>query len=336
MSIHVEIIPNHGRKPSILLRRAWREGRRIRKEQLAVSRSLPHGHVCAALAVCRRLGLPKILGRRRHRRRDLALAAVIARVIDPASKLATARALSPDTAATSLGAALGLGEVTGNEMLAMLDWLLERQRWIERSLANRHLRGGTLILYDVSSSYVEGRKCPLAAFGHSRDGKRGKKQITYGLLCAADGCPVAVEVFAGNAADPSTVASQAAKVRERFGIGRVALVGDRGMLTAARIREDVGPAGLDWISALKSADIRKLAREGPGGQWHSDRLAVPGAVFCGLQGVDITGHRRGNIFFTAPLDMRLAICMLWSCRFGNHPWTSESSTSSRPLFRAAA
>ncbi len=252
MSIHVEIIPNHGRKPSILLRRAWREGRRIRKEQLAnltrtpafivdgiramlkggtvvndisevlaVSRSLPHGHVCAALAVCRRLGLPKILGRRRHRRRDLALAAVIARVIDPASKPATARALSPDTAATSLGAALGLGEVTGNEMLAMLDWLLERQRWIERSLANRHLRGGTLILYDVSSSRLEGRKCPLAAFGHSSDGKRGKKQITCGLLCAAD---------------PSTVASQAAKVRERFGIGRVALVGDRGMLTAARIR----------------------------------------------------------------------------------------------------
>ena len=292
MSIHVEIIPNHGRKPSILLRRAWREGKRIRKEQLAnltrtpafivdgiramlkggtvvndisevlaVSRSLPHGHVCAALAVCRRLGLPKILGRRRHRRRDLALAAVIARVIDPASKLATARALSPDTAATSLGAALGLGEVTGNEMLAMLDWLLERQRWIERSLANRHLRGGTLILYDVSIKLcLEGRKCPLAAFGHSRDGKRGKKQITYGLLCAADGCPAAVEVFAGNAADPSTVASQAAKVRERFGIGRVALVGDRGMLTAARIREDLGPAGLDWISALKSADIRKLVR----------------------------------------------------------------------------
>ncbi len=225
MSIHVEIISNHGRKPSILLRRAWREGKRIRKEQLAnltrtpafivdgiramlkggtvvndiaevlaVSRSLPHGHVCAALAVCRRLGL---------------------------------------------------GEVTGNEMLAMLDWLVSRQRWIERSLANRHLRGGTLILYDVSSSRLEGRKCPLAAFGHSRDGKRGKKQITYGLLCAADGCPAAVEVFAGNTADPSTVASQVAKVRERFGIGRVALVGDRGMLTAARIREDLGPAGLD-------------------------------------------------------------------------------------------
>ena len=233
MSIHVEIIPNHGRKPSILLRRAWREGKRIRKERLAnltrtppfivdgiramlkggavvndigevltVKRSLPHGHVCAALAVCRDLGLPKILGRRGGRMRDLALAAVAARVIDPASEPATARALDPETASTSLGAQLGLGSVTGSEMLDMLDWLAGRQPWIEKSLANRHLTGGTLVLCDVSSSRVEGRKRPLAAFGHSRGGKSGKMRTTYGLVCAADGTPVAVEVFRGNTAGP--------------------------------------------------------------------------------------------------------------------------------------
>ena len=142
-------------------------------------------------------------GRKAGRRRDLAVAAVVARIIDPTSKLATARALDPETASTSLGAVLKLGPVTGNEMLDMLDWLLERQPWIERSLANRHLKGSnTLILYDVSSSYLEGRCCPLAAFGHNRDGKKGKMQVIYGLLCAADGCPVAVEVFAGNAGGP--------------------------------------------------------------------------------------------------------------------------------------
>ena len=293
MSIHVEIIPNHGRKPSILLRRAWREGKRIRKEKLAnltrtppfivdgiramlkggtvvndigevlaVRRSLPHGHVCAALGTMRRLGFDKILSRKKCRMRDLALAAVVSRIIDPASKLATARALDPETASTSLGELLGLGPVTGNEMLDMLDWLLERQRWIEKSLANRHLKGGTLVLYDVSSSCAEGRKCPLAAFGHSRDGKSGKMQITYGLVCAGDGTPVAVEVFSGNTADPDTVRGQAEKLLRRFRVENLALVGDRGMITSARIREDLIPLGLDWISALRNADIRKLAKKG--------------------------------------------------------------------------
>ena len=233
---------------------------------VTIRRSRPHGHVAAVLGTLRSLGLVRILGRKAERMRDLAVAAVVARIIDPASKLATARALDPQTASTSLGAVLGLGPVTGNGMLDMLDWLLKRQPWIERSLANRHLKGGnTLILYDVSSSYLEGRCCPLAAFGHNRDGKRGKRQVTYGLLCAADGCPVAVEVFAGNTGDPSTVASQVAKIRSRFGIDRVALVGDRGMLTTVRIREDLEPAGLDWVSALKTGDIRKLLKEGADG-----------------------------------------------------------------------
>ena len=324
MALSVDVIPNRSSPPAILLREAWREGKRIRRRTVAnlskmppalvdairaaldggvvfpsldaavaIRRSRPHGHVAAVLGTLRSLGLVRVLGRKADRMRDLAVAAVVARVVDPASKLATARALDPETASTSLGTLLGLGPVTGNEMLDMLDWLLARQPWIERSLASRHLRGGnTLILYDVSSSYLEGRKCPLAAFGHNRDGKRGKMQVTYGLLCAADGCPVAVEVFAGNAGDPSTVASQVDKVRSRFGIGRVALVGDRGMLTTARIREDLEPSGLDWISALKTGDIRKLLREGAGGAPAplEPEALVPDAV-AEVTGPDFPGER---------------------------------------------
>ena len=163
--------------------------------------------------------------------------------------------MSPDTADSSLGVLLGLGAVSGNEML---DWLRQRQPWIEKSLAHRHLRGATLILYDVTSTYLEGQRCPLAAFGHNRDGKKGKRQMVFGLLCAADGCLLPVEVFPGNTGDPTTLASQIRKIRDRFQVGRIALVGDRGMITAARIRQDLLPAGLDWISALRTVDIRKL------------------------------------------------------------------------------
>ncbi len=291
MALSVDVIPNRSSPPAILLREAKREGKRIRRSTVSnlskappavidavraaikggvtfpsleaavtIRRSLPHGHAAAALGTLRSLGLIRILGRRKERVRDLAAAAVAARIAEPASKLATARALSPETATSSLGRLLGLGHVTGNEMLDMLDWLLRRQPHIERSLAKRHLTGGTLILYDLSSSYLEGRCCPLAEFGYSRDGKRGRMQINYGLLCAADGCPVATEVFPGNTADPNTVAAQVRKIRSRFGIERVALVGDRGMLTTARIREDVEPAGLDWIPALKTTDIRRLLK----------------------------------------------------------------------------
>ena len=295
MSFHIESIPNQANKSAILLRQAWREGKRIRKKTLAnlsqlppevvagfrtvlkgglaverpsdllrVQRSWAHGHVAAVLGSCRQLGLERILHRQPSRQRELALAAVVARVLAPDSKLATARRLSPDTADSSLGALLGLGPVSGNELLAMLDWLLGRQRWIEASLARRHLQDATLILYDVSSSYLEGRHCPLAAFGYNRDGKRGKRQIVFGLLCAADGCPLAVEVFAGNTADPATLAAQVERIRQRFGIARIALVGDRGLLTTARIRADLQPAGLGWISALKSQSVRTLLqRPGP-------------------------------------------------------------------------
>ncbi|MCY4237562.1 MAG: transposase [Rhodospirillaceae bacterium] len=213
---------------------------------MRVERSLPHGHVAAVLGTARALGLERILHRTRSR------AGAVARL--------QARHRPGASATSSLGAFLGLGPVAGNEMRAMLDWLLKRQPWIERRLANRHLKGGnTLILYDVSSASIEGTRCALAAFGHNRDGKRGKRQITCGMLCASDGCPVAVEVFPGHASDPSTVSSQVDRVRRRLGIGRV---GDRGMLTTARIREDLEPAGLDWISALKTVDIRRLLKEG--------------------------------------------------------------------------
>ena len=237
-------------------------------------------------------GLPRILQRLRSRERDLALAAIVARVLSPDSKLATARQLSPETASSSLGAALGLGPVSGNEMLAMLDWLRQRQGWIEDSLARRHLQGGTLVLYDVTSSYLEGRCCPLAAFGHNRDGKKSKKQIVFGLLCSESGCPVAVEVFAGNTGDPATVASQVRKLRSRFGIERIALVGDRGMLTTARIRDSLAPVDLDWISALKSTDLRRLlkpvGKQGPA-PLRPDRL-LPDAV-AEIASPDFPGER---------------------------------------------
>ena len=196
------------------MRKAWREGKRIRKQTIAnlthlppelvegirrvlkggvvlsapheafvVQRSLPHGHVAAVLGLCRQLGLPRRLHRTAGRMRELALAGLVARVLSPASKLATARQLSPDTAASSLGAVLGLGAVSGNEVLNMLDWLLKRQPWIERSLARRYLKDATVVLYDMTSSYLEGRGCPLAKFGHNRDGKRGKQQIAIGPFC---------------------------------------------------------------------------------------------------------------------------------------------------------
>ncbi len=291
MAYRIDTIPNKRGRDTVLLRKYWREGRRIRKQRIAtltdmpatvingidavlrggvsfasvdeafsIRRAQPHGHVTAVLGTARAIGLERILDRSPGRFRSLALAAVVSRILSPDSKLATARRLSPDTADSSLGEMLKLGEVSGNEMLSMLDWLRKRQPWIERSLANRHVRGAMLILYDVTSSYLEGRKCPLAAFGHNRDGKKGKMQIVYGLLCAPDGCPVAVEVFSGNTADPNTVASQVHTIQRRFGIERIALVGDRGMITSARIRADLQPAGLDWISALRTNGLRKLLK----------------------------------------------------------------------------
>ncbi len=289
--MYIERVPNRDSPPAVLLRESYREGGKVRKrtllnlshwppelvegfrillkggqavpgEGLTIHRSLPHGHVAAVLGTVRRIGLDGLLGRPQPRRRDLVLALLVSRVIHPASKLATARDLDAATASTSLGRVLGLGEVDEAELYAALDWLGERQAVIEAALAKRHLKDGTLVLYDVSSSYFEGRCCELARFGYNRDGKRGKLQIVYGLLCAADGCPVAVEVFDGDTGDPSTLAAQIDKLKARFGLSRVVLVGDRGMITSARIREDLHPNGLDWISSLRAPQIQALVNEG--------------------------------------------------------------------------
>ncbi len=228
-----------------------------------VVRSKPHGHVAAVLGTLRKLGLDRLLATRRSPERDRAVALIVARVLDPDSKLATARALDPQSATSTLGEMLQLGSVEAEDLYAAMDWLGERQEKVEKALAKRHLYDGTLVLYDVSSSYFEGRCCPLAAIGHSRDDKKGSLQIVYGLLCNAEGCPVAVEVYPGNTGDPSTLRDQIAKVRQRFGLSRVVFVGDRGLLTSARIRKELAPVeGLDWISALRTESIRKLA-EGP-------------------------------------------------------------------------
>ncbi|HWZ67064.1 MAG TPA: IS1634 family transposase [Stellaceae bacterium] len=232
------------------------------QNSITIIRSLPHGHVSAALGTARKIGLDRLLGPDGNRCRDLILALVVNRILDPGSKLAAARALSPDTATSSLGQQLGLGVVGEDELYSALDWLAVRQPAIEAALAKRHFTGGTLVLYDVSSSYLEGRCCSLAQFGYSRDGKRGKLQIVYGLLCATDGCPVAIEVFAGSTADPATLTSQVTKLRRRFGLDHVVLVGDRGMITQARITEDLKAAGLDWITALRAPAIKALRDAG--------------------------------------------------------------------------
>jgi hypothetical protein len=291
--MYIESVPNRDSPPAVLLRESYREGGKVKKrtllnlsdwsreriagfkallkggtvipsekEAISIVRSLPHGHVAAALGTARKIGLDRLIGPAGNRCRDLVLALVVSRILDPGSKLAAARALSPETAASSLGAELGLGPVDEAELYSALDWLAVRQAAVETALARRHLTGGTLVLYDVTSSYMEGRCCPLAQFGYNRDGKKGKLQIVYGLLCAPDGCPIAVEVFEGSTGDPSTLGNQVAKLKQRFGLDHVVLVGDRGMITQARITQDIKPAGLDWITALRAPAIRALLEGG--------------------------------------------------------------------------
>src|SRR5262249_7076837 len=231
-------------------------------EGMEIVRALPHGHVAAALGTARQIELDELLPDGSERQRNLALALIVERLIDPAAKLATARALDERTALNSLGLMLGLGEVTVKEVYAALDWLGMAQTSIEDALARKHLHNGTLVLYDVSSSYLEGRCCPLARFGHTRDHRSDQMQIVYGLLCAPNGCPVAIEVSEGNTGYPSTVSNQITKLKERFGLKRVVMVGDRGMITQARIDDDLKPAGIDWITALRAPAIQQLAAEG--------------------------------------------------------------------------
>src|SRR5512147_1475065 len=290
--MYVTRVPNRTSPPAVLLRESYRERGKVRTRTLAnlsdwpdakvealrrvlrgqtvlapaadrceIERALPHGHVAAVLGQVRQLGLDRLLPRRPERLAKLALALIVARVVEPAAKLATARQLSEATASHSLGAVLGLGEVDEDELYRALDALGAAQPAIERALARRHLRDGTLVLYDVTSSYLEGRCCELARFGYSRDGRRDRPQIVFGLLCAADGCPVAVEVFAGDTADPKTLAVHIDKLKKRFALKRVVLVGDPGMITSARIEAELKPAGLDWITELRAPAVQALAAD---------------------------------------------------------------------------
>jgi Transposase DDE domain len=290
--MYITRVPNRGSPPAVLLRESYRDGGKVKNRTLAnlsscpeakvealsralkglppaglegmveVSRSLPHGHVAAVLGTIGELGLEQLIDPAPSRQRDLVTAMAIAQVIAPDSKLAIARGLREETAASSLGEVLGLAGCDEDDLYGAMDWLAVRQEKIEDALAARHLAGGTLVLYDVSSAAFEGRTCPLGAIGHPKDGVRGRLQIVYGLLTSKDGVPVAIEVFEGNTGDPKTVAAQVAKVKYRFGIAKVVLVGDRGMLTAARLREDVSPAGLDWITALRAPQVKALVRGG--------------------------------------------------------------------------
>jgi transposase len=292
--MYVESVRNRNSPPAILLRQCSRSGGKVVKRTLAnlsdwpasqvlalrrvlqgeslvspadafqIQRSAPHGHVAATLGTLRRLGLEPLLSRSPGPQRDLVVAMIVARILEPASKLATARGFHPDTAISSLPAVMGLDQaIDETQLYAAMDWLLPRQHSIENALAKRHLAEGSLVLYDVSSTYFEGRRCPLACFGHSRDERSGNPQIVFGLLTNGEGCPVAVEVFPGNTGDPKTVAPQVEKLRQRFQLKQVILVGDRGMLTSARIREDLQPQeGLQWISALKSIQIQQLVKGG--------------------------------------------------------------------------
>jgi transposase len=292
--MYVACVPNRGSPPAYLLREGYREDGKVKTRTLAnlshwplakierlrrvlrdevlsdpeqglrMLRSLPHGHVAAVLGTARKIGLDRLLAVERAPPRmvELVLAMIVARVIDPASKLATARQLDAATATSSLGPLLGLETVSEQDLYAALDWLVSQQPHIEQLLARKHLSNGTLVLYDVTSTYFEGRTCPLARRGYSRDGKRDKLQILFGLLCASDGCPVAVEVFEGNVADPATLTTQVNKLKQRFRLTNVVVVGDRGMITEARIETLLKPAGLDWITALRAPTIKKLLEQG--------------------------------------------------------------------------
>lgn len=288
--MYIEVVPNRDSRPCILLRESYRQGGKVCKRTLAnlsklppeaveglraflrggtvvedlsesfqIVRSQPYGHIAAVLGTLRQIGLDRDLDPQRCTERDLVVAMIVARILEPGSKLATARGLGMEAPLSALVEELDLPEVDERQLYEALDWLYVRQGAIERRLARRHLQEGSLVLYDVTSTYFEGRCCPLAQLGYSRDGKKGTLQIVFGLLCNVAGCPIAVEVFAGDTADPKTLTPQVEKVRQKFGLNRVIFVGDRGMLTSARLREDLqGIEGMGWISALRTTEIQKL------------------------------------------------------------------------------
>ena len=286
--MYIDTVPNRNSPPAMLLREGWREGKKTRKRTLAnlsdwppekietfrrllcderlvspqdlfaTQKSLPHGQVEAILAMIGKLELDRLISAQRCRERDLVVAMVVQRLISPASKLATTRHWHT----TTLAEELGVAEATENDLYEAMDWLLERKERIEKKVAARHLSEGGLVLYDVSSSFYEGRTCPLAQFGHDRDGKKGLPIIVYGVMTNGEGCPVAVEVYAGNTGDSTTVGDQIEKLRERFKLSRVVMVGDRGMLTQPQIDKLKQHPGFGWITALTATAIRELVKQG--------------------------------------------------------------------------
>jgi transposase len=292
--MYIERVPNRNSPPAVLLRESYREGSKVRKRTLAnlsklpdhavdglqallkggvtianlpdsfkITRSRPHGDVAAVLGSLKNTGLHNLISSENTRNRRLVLAMIIARIIDPRSKLATARGFSDETSFSSIGKILGIEGADEDELYLAMDWLLSRQESIENSLASLHLASSTLVLYDVSSSYLEGKTCPLARYGYNRDGKRGKLQIVFGLMCDASGCPIAVEVFEGNTADPKTLSNQITKLKERLGIAKIIWVGDRGMISSTTIQQhfQADERSFDWISALRAVQIRSLVEQ---------------------------------------------------------------------------
>ncbi|KAB0239992.1 IS1634 family transposase [Microcystis aeruginosa EAWAG127a] len=291
--MYIEKVPNRNSPPAVLLRESYREGDQVKKRTLAnlsnlpddiidnlklalkgatlsmtegipnhfeVIRSLPYGHVMAILETIKKLGLDKIISEKSSRIRNLVVAMIVARIINPKSKLARARGFNSETCSQSLGQLLDLEKADEDELYNALDWLLGKQEKIEKHLAIKHLESGTLVLYDVTYIYLEGNGCELGKYGYNRDKKKGKTQIVFGLLCSAKGCPIAVEVFEGNTSDSATLSGQIEKVRKGWGIENVVWVSDRGILTNSKIKELVKPIeGLDYITGLTKPQIRKLA-----------------------------------------------------------------------------
>jgi hypothetical protein len=291
--MYIERVPNRNSPPAVLLRESYREGDKVRKRTLAnlsklpdpvidnlkialkggtaienlpssftVIRSLPHGHVAATLSTLRKLNLHNLIAPENSQKRGLVEAMIVARILEPRSKLATARGLNAQTCSSSLSQILGVEKASSEDLYEAMDWLVERQEKIENELAKRHLSEGSLVLYDLSSTYFEGTQCPLAKYGYSRDKKKGYLQIVFGLICDRYGCPIAVEVFEGNTSDTATLTAQIQKIRHRFGLRQVVWVGDRGMITTTRITEDFkSEEGIDWITALRASQIRKLVEQ---------------------------------------------------------------------------
>ncbi|HVN24424.1 MAG TPA: IS1634 family transposase [Syntrophorhabdales bacterium] len=286
--MYIDVVPNRNSRPAVLLREAWREGKKVKrrtvanltdwpeekvealrrvlkgetvvapKEAFHIERSLAHGHVEAVLGTIRRIGLDTVIASRRSRERDLVIAMLAERLLHPSSKLATARLMHT----TTLAEELGVGDADEDDLYRAMDWLLSRQETIEKKLAAKHLAEGAPVLYDVTSSYYEGRTCPLALFGHDRDKEKGKPIIVYGVVTDHEGLPVAVSVYPGNTGDPTTVPDQVETLKGRFGLNRLVLVGDRGMLTTTQLETLKSHPGIGWISALRSRAIRNLVEGG--------------------------------------------------------------------------